>query len=108
MIGFDEQTPGGTVDAAAETKGERRLVTTEAAGELAGVSESTIRRLIEQGRLKALNYGSALRPKWRIDTDDLWRVQDPTPTPAPVRRRHRMITPPVDLSQYRPRATVPA
>ena len=67
--------------------GPIQLLTEQQAADAAGVHRKTIRRLIEQGRLKAADYGTARQHNYRIHPDDLARV---APIPAP-----KSVTPPV-------------
>jgi len=56
------------------------------------VSERTIRRLIEAGKLRATNYGMGKKKLYRIDPADLLNVQPfVVIEPEPRRRRSRVI-----------------
>lgn len=67
------------------------LLTEQEAAERAKVSRKTIRRLIEQGRLEAADYGTQGQRNYRIDPAALAKVgAGPAPdAPGPVE-----ITPP--------------
>jgi excisionase family DNA binding protein len=69
------------------------LLTENDAGKLAGVSRKTIRKLIDQGQLRACNYGTVQRKLYRIHPDDLRNVQvreGPVYTERRQRRPHQM------------------
>ena len=72
------------------------LLTEAQAAEQAGVSAKTIRRLIDQKRLPAADYGTAAQHNYRIDPADLSRVMGSTkkeeaskPSHRPSRRQRR-------------------
>lgn len=48
-----------------------RWLTTAQAGEAIAVSEATVRRWVDQGRIEAVNVGSVARPRFRISEDAL-------------------------------------
>lgn len=86
----------------AATQGPIHLLTEQQAAALAGVSKKTIRRLIEQGRLKACDFGTGTQHNYRVHPDELFRVAsipltNPEPTqPSPqVRPRRRQPASPV-------------
>ena len=66
---------------ATRPSGPQALLTEKEAADLAKVSKWTIRRLIEAGRLRASNYGSARRKVYRIHPDDLRQVDLAEPVP---------------------------
>jgi hypothetical protein len=56
------------------------------------VDKKTVRRLIETGRLRAIDFGSGRRHHYRIDPDDLRTVATAfsnAPTTSPTCRRPR-------------------
>ncbi len=63
--------------------GPVHLLTEQQAADAAGVHRKTIRRLIEQGRLKAADYGTSRQHNYRVHPDDLARVS-PLPDTATV------------------------
>lgn len=71
----------------------RPLLTEQQAADLAGVSRRTIRRLIEQGRLAAADYGTASQHNYRIHPDALADVgaaaegEPETPATVPLMPR---------------------
>lgn len=69
-----------------------RLLTERQAADVAGVHRKTIRRLIEQGRLRAADYGTAGQHNYRIDPAELAKV---TPLPGlPPTVPHELLMPP--------------
>jgi excisionase family DNA binding protein len=82
------------------------LLTESQAAAAAQVDKRTIRRLIQTGRLRALDFGSGKRHHYRIDPAELYSVQPvvektPITPPSPRRLRHQ---PPCSLSAYLPMA----
>ena len=73
----------------------QNLLTEKQAADVAGVSQKTIRRLIDDGRLAAVNYGTRDRKCYRIQPDQLLQVaplqseNDNITLPAPRRLLHR-------------------
>lgn len=88
----------------------RMLLTETQAAREAQVDKRTVRRLIETGRLKAVDFGSGKRHHYRIDPADLKGIAaGPVETGAdrlpPVRRQHRQPTAPVGtVAAYLPSA----
>jgi excisionase family DNA binding protein len=74
-------------EGASERRGE--LLTERQAAERACVSRWTIRRLIERGKLPALEYGSGRKKIYRIDPAALLTVQPVQPPPPQERRQRR-------------------
>lgn len=69
------------------------LLTELQAAREAQVDRRTIRRLIRDGRLRALDFGSGRRHHYRIDPADLRGLASqpnlsPATTPPPPRQRH--------------------
>lgn len=60
------------------------LLTEREAAVMAKVSIRTLRRLIQRGKLPALNYGTEKRKSYRINSDDLLGVQ-PVENPLSAR-----------------------
>lgn len=61
---------------AEQEKARYRGLSTSAFGALLGVSHTTVRRLIEEGRLpEAYNVGTLTRPDWRIPADVIDRFR---------------------------------
>jgi excisionase family DNA binding protein len=82
------------------------LLTESQAADAAQVDKRTIRRLIETGRLRALDFGSGKRHHYRIDPVELHEVQpvvekSATTLPSPRRRRHQPV---YSLASYMPTA----
>ena len=85
------------------------LTETQAAAE-AQVDKRTIRRLIQSGRLKAIDVGCGGRRHYRIDPDDLRRIQSAVkaaapltpPLPALRHRRRRASSAPSSIAAYLP------
>jgi excisionase family DNA binding protein len=80
------------------------LLTESQAAAAAQVDKRTIRRLIETGRLQALDFGSGKRHHYRIDPAELHAVQPVVDKPAitpPLPRRRRQ-QPLCSLSAYLP------
>ena len=67
------------------------LLTEAQAAALAQIHPRTIRRLIDRGKLPALNFGNGRRKVYRIDPAALLQVQ-PVQPPLP-RERYRRIQP---------------
>lgn len=60
-----------------------QLYSTEEAGEILGVTSVTVRRWVNQGRIRVVEISTGNRPKLRIREDDLQkfieeRTLDPT------------------------------
>jgi excisionase family DNA binding protein len=60
------------------------VLTLPQAAKRAGVSERTICRRIEEGRLEAMNLGNGRKAKWRIPADALARIAPPKAKSPPV------------------------
>ena len=69
------------------------MLTEQEAAERVKVSPRTIRRLIQAGRLEAVNFATGReRARYRIHPDALARVTPPAePAEAPRRRRRRPV-----------------
>lgn len=83
-----------------------KLLTEQQAAEVAGVSRKTIRRLIEQGRLPAADYGTAGQRNYRIHPDALANVKPATASAEPLsasRRRRRVRDVQKTAAAYLPR-----
>lgn len=85
------------------------LLTEQEAAQIAGVSRKTIRRLIEQGRLEASDYGTAGQHNYRIRPDALANLgMNAAPAPAKEPPQAAMpaaeITPPVPALRPRERS----
>jgi excisionase family DNA binding protein len=82
------------------------LLTESQEAAAAQVDKRTIRRLIENGRLRALDFGSGKRHHYRIDPADLYMVQ-PAVEKFPItplqrrRQRHQRVG---SLAEYLPTA----
>jgi excisionase family DNA binding protein len=80
------------------------LLTESQAAGTAQVDKRTIRRLIQDGRLRAIDFGSGKRHHYRIDPADLRAVhpvaEKPATTLPPSRRRRPQ--PSYPLSAYLP------
>ena len=62
-----------------QTQGSPFLKVAEAARVLR-ISSSTVKHLIAEGRLRAVNVGKpGRRPQWRIDPDQLSQIAPPQP-----------------------------
>ena len=95
--------------------GAVRLLTEQQAADLAGVHRKTIRRLIEQGRLKAADYGTAGQHNYRIHPCALAelkpaRGQDGLPEPITPhvragRRAYRSRAPGGKAAAFLPRVS---
>jgi len=68
---------------------EGGLLTEAQAADQAGVSTKTIRRLIEQKRLPAADYGTAAQHNYRIDPADLSRVMGSAKKEEAAQPSHR-------------------
>jgi len=68
------------------------LLTEAQAAALAQIHPRTIRRLIDRGKLPALNFGNGRRKIYRIDPAALLRVQ-PVQQPLPRERYRRSQLP---------------
>lgn len=82
------------------------LLTENQAADVAQVDKRTIRRLIETGRLRALDFGSGRRHHYRIDLAELHAVQPVAKKPiimTPHNRRRRHLPLP-SLAVYLPTA----
>jgi excisionase family DNA binding protein len=83
------------------------LITEAQAATEAQVDKRTVRRLIETGRLKAIDFGSKRR-HYRIDPEDLKSIsaapdgQAPEPLPPAVRRRGRLMALPKSVTAALP------
>jgi hypothetical protein len=67
----EDRTRGPSRPADADGSGESGWVTTEVAARAVRVSPRTIRRYIDQGRLKAKPQGEGVRREWLISVDSL-------------------------------------
>lgn len=100
-IAPDVTTLTSSPDTTKQPAASVRLLTEQQAATAAGVSRKTIRRLIEQGRLVAADYGTATQHNYRIHPDALANVQSaPKPGSEPM--------PPARHSRYRRQSAVPA
>jgi len=84
------------------------LISLSEAAREAKVDRRTIRRLIQSGRLRALDFGNGTRRLYRIDPADLRAITSksiptapPTPISQPRRRRRRSASSP-SVSQFLP------
>lgn len=88
------------------------LLTEAEAAAIAKVSKKTIRRLIVAGRLPAVDYGSGRHHNYRINPEDLLRVQSPPTTDVPAASeivpRQRRHTRGRTLTEYLPAWAQPA
>lgn len=58
-----------------------KFVSTVRAAALLGISIDTVRRMIKDGRLRAVKWGDASQARWRIPADEITRLGDaPPPT----------------------------
>jgi excisionase family DNA binding protein len=81
------------------------LLTEAQAATAAQVDKRTIRRLIQDGRLRAVDYGSGKRHHYRINPDDLTDIKPPstlTPLPRAPRRRPARASFSSSISAYLP------
>ena len=58
-----------------------RFVGTATVAALLGVALDTVRRMIRDGRLRAVKWGSSPQAKWRVPVEELDRLGD-APAPA--------------------------
>jgi excisionase family DNA binding protein len=82
-----------------------RLVTEEEAAAIAKVHPRTIRRLIDKGKLPAVNYGLGSKKIYRVKPEDLGMVQ-PVALPPPPQRRQRRATPQLSAAPWPPATAV--
>jgi excisionase family DNA binding protein len=80
------------------------LLTESQAAAAAQVDKRTIRRLIQGGRLRAIDFGSGKRHHYRIDPAELHAVQPVGEKPATTlpSRRPRRHRPLCSLASYLP------
>src|SRR5258708_1599000 len=83
-----------------------QLLTESQAARLAQVDKRTLRKLIEAGRLRAMDFGTGKRRHFRIDLADLKTIpaasqSTQTPSPRP-RRRGPSLPLPSSVSAYLP------
>jgi excisionase family DNA binding protein len=84
-----------------------RLLTERQAAESAQVDRRTLRRLIDTGRLRALDLGNGRRRCIRIHADDLKNIQPPplvSMPPRPARRRRNQNASVSHLAAFYPNA----
>lgn len=81
------------------------MLTESQAAELIQVDKRTIRRLVQTGRLRAINIGCGSRVHYRIDPEDLRQILPPETPRAGGRTRARTAhRPPSSLAAYLPNA----
>ncbi|MGE5607803.1 MAG: helix-turn-helix domain-containing protein [Bacillota bacterium] len=88
--GMTLANPAVRREGASERRGE--LLTEREAAERTGVSRWTIRKLIEGGKLTAMNFGTPRRKIYRVDPAALLAMQ-PVQAPTPRERRQRRYHP---------------